>query len=371
MLVGAIGVGLALLLRWRMAHPRGTRLRAPRSAVVSLVVVVGVAAWPAPPVGTVEALTVTALDVGQGDAILLEVPAGPGTARLLVDGGPEERVALRALQDRGVRRLDAVVVSHPHHDHTGGLPAVLRHLDVGAVLVGPAPLDPRDSALSAAEVERVAAERGVPVQRLAAGDAFRIGEARARVLSPPADGRLGHDLNESSLVLHVAGAHGSALLTGDAEQLAQEWMLRRPEQLRADVLKVPHHGGNTSSPRFLAAVGPSAALIGVGAGNAYGHPHPAVLDELRGVAVGRTDRDGTVTVTIGPGGVRIVRRQRSPVALVGRGRRRAARTRRPPPLHSRGCRDRPCTSSSAPLSCCCAGPRPTSSSSSKPRATPR
>lgn len=326
-LVAALGAALAL------------RRRAPRLGVAALTGVIGLAALPSlAPSPSVDHLSVTALDVGQGDAFLVEVPGGAaGTVRILVDGGPDARAVLHRLRERRVRRLDVVVMSHPHHDHTGGLPAVLSALPVGVLLVGPTPLDPFGVALSAAETEQRAVERGVPVQRVAAGHGFALGSARVRVLSPPADGSLAYDLNEDSVVLHIALGSRSILLTGDAEVGAQTRLLTQPGQLRADILKVPHHGGATNTPGFLAAVGASHALIGVGVDNDYGHPHGSVLEELTGTTVHRTDEDGTVSLALTPDGV--VRRPR---------RRR--------PLHCRPCPGRRCTCSPGRRSCSSGGP---------------
>jgi competence protein ComEC len=325
------------------------RRRAPRLALGALVGVVVLSTLPvvrAP--APVTTLTVTALDVGQGDAVLVEVPDARGGARLLVDGGGDERLALRRLRERRVRALDAVLVSHPHHDHTGGLPAVLESLPVGVLLVGPTPLDPASGALSAAQTELVARQRGIPLRRVSAGQRLQLGVASVDVLSPPADGSLAFDLNESSVVVRIGTEDGAVLLTGDAEVAAQTRLLRQPAQLRSQLLKVPHHGGATNAPGFLAAVGASDALITVGADNTYGHPNPAVLAELDGVRVHRTDEDGSVTVRVTTAGVQ---RQRHPR----------------PPLHSRPCRVRRCTCSPAPRSCSCAGPPTRSSRSSRRR----
>jgi competence protein ComEC len=331
---------VAVLARGRLAT----------AALVGVVAIAGVGMLRPPP--AVAHLTVTALDVGQGDAILVEVP---GPVRLLVDGGPEPGLALRRLRERGVRALDAVVVSHPHHDHTGGLPAVLAALPVGALLVGPTPLDPATATLSAAETERIATARGVPIVRVAAGDRFGLGPAVVRVLSPPADDRFPDDLNERSVVLSIADAAGSVLLTGDAEAGAQARLLDDPEALRATILKVPHHGAATNHEGFLAAVGARHALIGVGAGNTYGHPAPSTMAALAGVAVHRTDTDGTVSLAVTPEGV--VRRRRG---LPRRGRRGC--------VHSAPCHGPPCTSSPVRRSSSCDAPRSSCSTSSPPRA---
>ncbi len=277
------------------------RRRAPRVALATVVVTVvaGLAPWwrPAAPVTS---LTLTALDVGQGDALLVESP-GAGDAepaRMLVDGGPEPREALRLLRARGVRRLDAVVVSHPHADHTDGLVAVLASMPVGALLVGPAPVPAGGRDASGGEVVAVARERGVPIAAVTAGQRFDLGAATVDVLSPPADGSLGEEANDNSVVLRVADANGALLLTGDAEEAAQQWLLRRPELVRADVVKIPHHGGATNAAGFIDAVGAHTAVIAVGADNDYGHPHPDVLADLAGAKVLRTDTDGTVSISV-------------------------------------------------------------------------
>jgi competence protein ComEC len=162
------------------------RRRAPLLAVVTVVLAVALAGLPAllPPAAA-DRLTVTALDVGQGDAVLVEVPAPDGTtARLLVDGGPESG-ALPALRARRIRRLDGVVLTHPHADHSDGLPGVLAELDVGALLVGPRP-PPGDATPTARQAYATAEQRGVPVLPVAAGSRFPLGGAVVEVLGPPA-----------------------------------------------------------------------------------------------------------------------------------------------------------------------------------------
>lgn len=280
----------ALLLRRRLPW------MAPAAAAVAIVAVVA-GPWAGPaPVGT---LTVTALDVGQGDAVLVEIPAASPwqTTRILVDAGADPSAALDGLRSRAINRLDAVVISHPHHDHTGGLPGVLSRIPTSALLTGPLPpaaLD--DPAASAAAAEAVALAKAVPVVRVGAGQQLRLGAAAVDVLSPPRDGTLGREPNDNSLVLRIRTGDGSVLLTGDVEVAAQQRLLRRPDLLRADVLKVPHHGGNTNAPGFLDAVAAHTAVIGVGAGNTFGHPHPDVLADLAGSRIVRTDTDGSISV---------------------------------------------------------------------------
>jgi len=295
-LVVPVTVVLALAVL-TLTRRRLMRWRIPRLAIAAVVVVVMVGVVPAlRSAGAVPALTLTVLDVGQGDALLVEAPPH---ARMLVDGGPDPRVALRHLRARGVRRLDAVVLTHPHADHSGGLPAVLGALPIGALLVGPVPLDGlTDVAPSAVTTYRTARARGIPIEAVTASQRFTLGSAQVEVLSPPGDGSLGDEPNENSLVLRVSDGGGSILLTGDAEVAAQARLLQRPDRLRATVLKVPHHGGDTNLPSFLEAVGAEMAVISVGADNDYGHPTRAVLDALKSADVRRTDLDGSVTVVV-------------------------------------------------------------------------
>ena len=247
----------------------------------------------------VDALTVTALDVGQGDAVLIEAPGATRAVRMLVDAGPDPDRAADLLRRLGVERLDIAVLSHGDLDHSGGMARVLAETRPGTLVIGPhpplAPGGPGDLAL------RQAVVAGARVLRVHAGQRFGLGCATVEVLGPPREGFPGAPANEHSLLLRVRGPGGRVLLTGDSEVLAQEWAMRRPHLLRAEVLKVPHHGGDTNAEGFLEAVGARTAIVSVGAENTYGHPHPDVLAALDGVSVLRTDQDGTIRHTLTPG----------------------------------------------------------------------
>jgi competence protein ComEC len=252
---------------------------------------------PAPP-------RVVFLDVGQGDAVLVQGRHGS----VLVDGGvalPErfdagERVVVPALGALGVARLDVVVASHADLDHAGGLPAVLRALPVRRLWLPPGGrADPAFAPLLAA-----ARARAVVVEERAAQDPpFELGELRVETLWPPRGERaLSH--NEGSLVLRVHAGERSVLLPGDLGHAGERALAARRAALRSDVLKVGHHGSRTSSSRaFLRSVAPALAIVSAPRHGRFGMPHREVTEALAAEHIPWcwTGRDGAVLVSLGPG----------------------------------------------------------------------
>jgi competence protein ComEC len=243
---------------------------------------------------------VTVLDVGQGDAILV---TGSSGGRVLVDGGPDPD-RLRALLDARIpawdRRLDVVILTHPHEDHAAGLVGLLGRYRIDrfyeAGMAGPGP----GYVALAGILDREGAPRG----RLVTGDRLRVDDGRFRVLWPDAGSvpetppDTGTGINNVSIVLELQVGRRSFLLTGDIEQDIDPILAGRGLP-RVDVLKVAHHGSRTATTGpFLAAVKPAVAVVSAGVKNRYGHPAPSTIARLEatGSRVLRTDRDGTVTM---------------------------------------------------------------------------
>ena len=293
------------LLGAAMVLARGGRWQR-RLAWVALAIAAVAAVAPRPIQHPHDSLLMEAIDVGQGDSLLLITPDGK---TLLADGGgfgggpqqtshyadedasagtpaPQEfdigeEVVSAALWARGIRHLDVVALSHAHSDHMGGLPAVLRNFHPAELWVGNNPPAEAYKALL-----HEAADLHVRTRSLRAGDAIRLGAAQVRVLAPLPGYQPGAEpANNDSLVLHVAYGDTSVLLEGDAEAPVEEAMLAEPG-LASTLLKVGHHGSVSSTrPEFLARVAPQWAVISCGLRNRYGHPRPEVLAELENAKV--------------------------------------------------------------------------------------
>ncbi|MDI6906537.1 MAG: DNA internalization-related competence protein ComEC/Rec2 [Thermoanaerobacterales bacterium] len=250
-------------------------------------------------------LEVHFIDVGQGDAALVRAPggeeilvdAGGWPGELAGERGAGERVVVPYLKRLGIRRLDMLILSHGHEDHSGGARAVLASMPVKTLVLPPYP--PEDEL---ARLAAFASGRGVRVQQAAAGD--RVGLDRGTRLDflgpvlpllPGPDG----DPNNNSLVMRLTYGERVFLFTGDVEQEGQARLIVSGADLRADVLKVPHHGSQAYVPAFFEKVRPAAAVILVGRANRYGLPHPETVSRLQrlGARIYRTDRDGAVIIT--------------------------------------------------------------------------
>jgi competence protein ComEC len=328
-LAGALGALLALLAVLRHAHPAyhatgagtaggellsspvakppGTDQRRRRVALAVSGVLVAVVssvlvARPLPQ------LRITVLDVGQGDAILIEASGG---GRVLVDGGSDPDLLVRRLDERipiWDRRIDLVVLTHPHEDHAGGLGGLMPRYRVTRI----AETGMASDGAGTRALRATAVRLGVSRVRLTQGDAFAIGEARVDVLWPPLAGlparapSTGRAINDTSIVLALGLGQQRALLTGDLEEDRDDDLLAvlADDGRRWDVLKVAHHGSaGASSQALLERLRPRLALISSGVGNDYGHPATATLERLDSVGsvVRRTDLEGSIAVELDGG----------------------------------------------------------------------
>lgn len=252
-----------------------------------------------------EKLRISFIDVGQGDAILIEFPDGK---TILVDAGPKaltydagERIVVPFLKRRSISSLDVLVVSHPHSDHIGGVPATLEHCDVKRVIDSGQPISSQIYSRYLADI----ADEGCVFQTARAGTTISgVENARIYILSPMAryiDTDTSHqhpNLNNTSIVLKLQYGNISMLLSGDAEKDVEEDMVSvYGDFLHSTLLKVGHHGSNTSSSEgFLSAVSPAYAVISVGKNNKFHHPSPTVVqrfEEMKAI-VYRTDEEGAL-----------------------------------------------------------------------------
>lgn len=309
-----------------------------------------------------ELLRVTFLDVGQGDAAVIETPGG---RTLLLDAGSADQdndrgrsVVMPYLRSRGINRLDALMLTHWDQDHAGGAASVLEGVRT-SMLVLPRPPGPSgDPTATEQDVLAAAKRKQISPTYLSAGQQLRTGDGVFLwVVNPPPPHYRPSPVsdNEASLVLLLTYGQTRILFTGDAGAEAEHGMVRRNMDVCAEILKVGHHGSASSTTEgWLNAVRPKVAVISVGKGNPFGHPDASVIQRLtrRGVHILRTDQTGAVTVLSDGRECRVstYRRQtpdhrlrvwRPAMRPVAHGRRRPTEVRRmslPNPRTERGTR---------------------------------
>ena len=280
---------------WRRLSARRQAAIVAGAAALAALALARLSAPPAPP----DRLTVTFLDVGQGDATLVQHPDG---SAVLFDGGPPEGRVARLLRAAGVRRLSAMVMTHASRDHHGGLAEVVQRFPIDLLLYNADGTADRDFRSVVAAARR---NRARPVKAIAPMD-LQAGALTIRVLSPPErpPGPAPEDPNPRAVVATVGAGKFDLLLSADAESETLS-PLTLPD---VDAMKVPHHGsGDPGLPAVLERLRPEMAAIEVGEDNTYGHPHPATLSALRAARVPtyRTDRNGSVRLTVAGGQMRV------------------------------------------------------------------
>lgn len=261
----------------------------------------------------------TFLDVGQGDAAVVELDRG---RTMVVDTGRTGREVMSFLRYRGIRKIDVLVISHVHPDHGGGLTKLLRAFPIAEIW---------DNGLIEYPEGMLAGIRRRPLQR---GDVIDLGDATATALHPYPGfylqkGNQYTEENSASLVLKIENGGRSILFAGDLEDEAEEDLAHLQPWIRSDVLKVPHHGSRRSAdPAFLSAVSPAVAVVSAGRGNHFGHPSPEALRLLEGSRIFRTDSDGAVKVWAATGGIGVKTYRESAFEAAGSWQQEKANIRR-------------------------------------------
>ncbi|OGY41399.1 MAG: hypothetical protein A2Y82_00225 [Candidatus Buchananbacteria bacterium RBG_13_36_9] len=242
-------------------------------------------------------LEVDFLDVGQGDAILIKTPY---EQNILIDGGPSTKVLSQLGRHLAFfdKNLDLVILTHPHSDHVAGLVEVLRRYKVKKILMTGVVHTSPDYEAFLQEINK----QNIPTEKAIAPKEIILGQdLNLQILYPLTDlsEKKIENLNDSSIVAKLIYKHNSFLLTGDAEAIVEQDLLNNKTDLKADVLKIAHHGSKYSTTaEYLDAVKPQFAVISVGENNNFGHPHLRTLDNLqkRQIEILRTDYSGTIAL---------------------------------------------------------------------------
>lgn len=237
-------------------------------------------------------LKVHFIDVGQADSILIQ----QGNSSMLIDAGNNEdsETVKSYIASQGIKKLDYVIGTHPHEDHIGGLDYVINSFEIGNIYMPKTTSTTKTfkDVINSIQVKKMQITTPQP------GDSFKLGQADCKILAPNSDSY--EDANNYSIVIKVTFGNNTFMFTGDAEALSEKEMINKGFDVKADVLKVGHHGSSSStSDEFLKKVSPKYAVISVGKDNDYGHPHKETMAKLKnsGISLYRTDECGTIVCT--------------------------------------------------------------------------
>ncbi len=250
-----------------------------------------------PPISEESFLKVHFIDVGQGDATLIQQINQDNTYNMLIDAGNngDGGYLVEYLKDQGVKTLDYIIGTHPHSDHIGGLDDVIKGFQVGAIIMPKVMANTR----TFEEVMEAVSDKGLSITSPVPGTSYPLGEAEFTILAPNSDDYA--SLNDYSIANRIVFGSNSFIFTGDAEALSEEEILNNfnKRDLASDVFKLAHHGSSTSNTEdFLEAINPSYGIISCGQDNSYGHPHREIMAQLkaRNILVFRTDLHGTIVI---------------------------------------------------------------------------
>lgn len=235
-------------------------------------------------------LKVHYLDVGQADSILIV----QGEHAMLIDAGNNDDSDFVAeyLKKQGIKELEYLIGTHPHEDHIGGLDYIIKNFTVGKIFL---PKNAKSTTKTYTDVLKAIANKGLKAANAVPQTSFKLGDADCTIFAPNSSKY--EDLNNYSVVVKIKFGDSSFLFEGDAEALSEMEMVKKGYNLKADVLKIGHHGSNSSTcANFLAKVQPKYAVISVGKDNSYGHPQKKTMDRIKNskILVYRTDESGTI-----------------------------------------------------------------------------
>jgi len=232
------------------------------------------------------------IDVGQADSILIQ----QGSSSMLIDAGNNDdaQTVKKYISDQGISKLDYVIGTHPHEDHIGGLDYVINSFQIGKIYMPKVTSNTK----TFEDVITAIKNKGMQITTPVPGDSFKLGDATCTILAPNSSSY--DDLNNYSIVIKIKFGENTFLFDGDAGAVSEMEMVNKGFDVKADVLKIGHHGSKTATcANFLSAVSPKYAVISVGTGNTYGHPAQSTMDRLKasGIQVYRTDENGTIIAT--------------------------------------------------------------------------